>query len=132
MANPLTIRVPVADIRPVVATSLEGLGPEGKAASLLVELLLQAQGPALDDSIAWLTAQLRQQAAVLSNAQVSILMRLIAHLDERREEAELAANPERRAGIERVAGHFARKAQSGWAGYPLPEVPPSESDEDTI
>jgi hypothetical protein len=48
-------------------------------------------------------------------------MRLIAHLDERREELELAADPERRAGIARVAEHFARKAQLGWSNHPLPE-----------
>jgi hypothetical protein len=48
-------------------------------------------------------------------------MRLIAHLDEHREEAELAADPARRAGIERVGEHFARKAQSGFSPLPLPE-----------
>lgn len=71
------------------------------------------------------TQQLLSLPVGSDKALKSKLIRLIAHLDERREEAELAANPERRAGIERIGEHFARKAQSGWSRHPLPELPPN-------
>ncbi|MBO0356496.1 hypothetical protein J0X19_00935 [Hymenobacter sp. BT186] len=87
-------------------------------------VLLDCEPTTLKRMVAVLNQQLVALPATTPKSVFSTLMRLIAHLDERREEAELAANPERRAGIERVGEHFARKAQSGWSSQPLPELPP--------
>ena len=91
-------------------------------ADLLLELVLTQADPAvLSGLAAALNQELRALPLTLPKSVFSTLMRLIAHLDERREEIELAADPARRAGIERVAEHFAHKAQSGFSPLPLPE-----------
>ena len=97
-------------------------------ADLLFKLVLLEVDPTLlTQMVDLLNQELGRLPKDAPKSVFSALMRLIAHLDERREEAELAVNPERRAGIERVAGHFARKAQSGWSAHPLPEPPPTAS-----
>ena len=96
--------------------------PPLREADLLFELVVAQADPAvLVVIIAALNKELRTLPYTAPKSAFSALMRLIAHLDERREEAELAADPARRAGIERVAEHFARKAQSGFSPLPLPE-----------
>jgi hypothetical protein len=93
-----------------------------QAADLLFEAVVSQDDPALLSSIiAALNKELRALPLTAPKSAFSALMRLIMALDERREEAELAADPARRAGIERVGEHFARKAQSGFSALPLPE-----------
>ena len=76
-----------------------------------VHLLCNAPQPAVDltQAIALLSQLLHERASRMTNKQVSQVMRCIADLDERREEAELAANPARRAGIERAAQRLAQR-----------------------
>lgn len=64
----------------------------------------------LDQVIKLLSQRLHERAAYMTNKDISRLMRCIADLDERREEAELAANPARRAGIKRLGEQLAYKA----------------------
>ncbi len=91
-------------------------------ADLLLEMVVAQDDPALLNAIiSALNKELRALPLTAPNSVFSAIMRLIAHLDRRREDAELAADPARRAGIERVAAHFARKAQSGFSPLPLPE-----------
>lgn len=90
-------------------------------AAVLFDVLTQVEGPALDKLLALLNDTLRQLPANAPKTHYSVLMRMIMDLTRRKEEAELAADPARRAGIERVAEHFARKAQSGFSPLPLPE-----------
>lgn len=93
-----------------------------QAADLLFEAVVTQDDPALLHSIiAALNKELRALPLTAPKSAFSALMRLIMALDRRREDAELAANPARRAGIERVGEHFARKAQSGFSPLPLPE-----------
>lgn len=112
---------------PVSALVLEpAVMPATKAAqdatAVVAELLTQATGPLLDQYKQVFTQQLLALPVGTHKALKSKLIRLIAHLDERREEAELAADPARRAGIERVGEHFARKAQSGFSAGELPRL----------
>ena len=87
-------------------------------------VLTQADPLVLDRLITELTEGLHALPADTPKEVAATVIRLIAHLDEQREAAELAANPARRAGIERVGAHFARKAQSGFAGSPAPNEKP--------
>lgn len=91
-----------------------------QTALALAEAFATVQGAELDHTLGLLNALLSSRP-IWPAAQHAALMRLIAHLQRRKEEAELAADPARRAGIERVAEHFARKAQSGFSPLPLPE-----------
>lgn len=118
-----TVRIPVAAIALDKTMRPTARWVQDEATLAVANLLLQASGTLLDEFIALLTRQLHALPHESPKAHKSTIMRLIAHLDERREETELAANPERRAGIERVGEHFARKAQSGWSRHPLPEPP---------
>ena len=102
------LRIPVSSlsvVRPVTHAS-----EWQTALTLPADVLAQFDEPLLTHLIDTLTHQLHQQAATFSNEQVSSRMRLIARLDEQREEAELAANPARRAGLERAATRFASKS----------------------
>lgn len=90
-------------------------------AGVLLDVLMQAEGTVLDAWLSLLNATLQQLPANAPKAHYAALVRLITSLTRRREEAELAADPARRAGIERVGEHFARKAQSGFSPYGLPE-----------
>jgi hypothetical protein len=90
-------------------------------ATVLFNVLTQAEGPALDTLLTLLNDALRQLPDDAPKIHYAALMRLITKLTRRKEEAELAADPARRAGIERVGEHFARKAQSGFSALPLPE-----------
>ncbi|AMR27790.1 hypothetical protein A0257_12265 [Hymenobacter psoromatis] len=81
--------------------------PAWPGLQLLADMLTTAETPMLTPLIDLLTARLHQQAATLSNEQVSAIMRLIGRLDEQREEAELVANPDRRAGLDRLSKHQA-------------------------
>lgn len=103
----LTVRIPVSALS-VVRPATRATARE-KDISVLADVLAHAGEPVLSHLIELLTAQLHQQAASLSNEEVSARMRLIARLDEQREEAELAANPARQAGIERAAKTFASR-----------------------
>lgn len=91
-----------------------------QTALALAEAFATVQGSELDHAISLLNALLSSRP-FWPATQHAALMRLIMTLTRRREDAELAANPARRAGIERVAEHFARKAQSGFSPLPLPE-----------
>ena len=73
-----------------------------------LDALAGAANPLPDQLIATLTTYLHQQAASLSNEQVSSLMGLIRRLDEQREAAELAASPERQAGLLRIRSRLAQ------------------------
>jgi len=91
-------------------------------ADLLLEMVVAQDDPTLLNAIiAALNKELRALPLTAPNSAFSALMRLITKLTRRKEEAELAADPARRAGIERVGEHFARKAQSGFSPLPLPE-----------
>ena len=91
-------------------------------ADLLLEMVLtQDDRTLLNASIAALNKELRALPLTAPNSAFSALMRLIRHLQRRQEEAELTAAPARRAGMERVAARFARKAQSGFSPLPRPE-----------
>ncbi len=90
-------------------------------AAVLFDVLTKVEGPALDKLLALLSDALRQLPANAPKTHHAVLMRMIIDLTRRREDAELAADPARRAGIEQVAAHFARKAQSGFSPLPLPE-----------
>ncbi len=93
-----------------------------READLLLEMVVAQDDPTLLNAIiAALNEELRALPLTAPNSAFSAIMRLIMHLDRRREDAELAADPARRAGIGRVGGHFARKAQSGFSPLPLPE-----------
>jgi hypothetical protein len=102
-----TVRIPVSALRPADVRLPQPVEVNPDAA--LAVLLMQASGTMLNQLIDLLTAQLHQQAATLSNEQTSAFIRLIAQLNERREQAELAANPARRAGLERASQSFASK-----------------------
>ena len=94
-------------------------------ADILWKLVLtQADPLVLDRLITELTEGLYALPVDTPKEAAATVIRLIAHLDEQREAAELAANPARRAGIERVGAHFARKAQSGFSNSPLPDEKP--------
>lgn len=109
-----TLRIPVSALR------LGGHpSPWSQLTPLLRDWFSAAEGPVLTQLITQLTTELHEQAKSMSNQDVSAVIQLITELDERREEAELAANPARRAGIERVGERFARKAQSGFSPHPL-------------
>lgn len=103
------LRIPVSALS--VARPVADVAEGQKALSLPADVLAQFDEPLLTHLIDSLTYQLHQQAATLSNEQVSTRMRLISRLDEQREEAELAANPARRAGIERAAQTFASRTK---------------------
>lgn len=100
-----TVRIPVSALS-VVHPAPRATAWE-KDASVLAEVLATAGEPVLRHLMELLTAQLHQQAASLSNEEVSVMMRLIARLDEQREEAELAASPARRAGLARLKERLA-------------------------
>jgi len=91
-------------------------------ADLLGKMMLMQDDPVmLGILIATLNKELRALPLTAPKKAFSVLMRLITTLTRRKEEAELAADPARRAGIERVGEHFAHKAQSGFSPLPLPE-----------
>ena len=73
------------------------------------------EGPALATAIDLLRSLLLNRPHWPA-AQHVALARLIAYLDERREAAELAADPARRAALEQAGRQLGRKAQSGFAG----------------
>lgn len=102
-----TVRIPISALRPAAA----GLPQPAEVSSdaALAALLMQASDTMLTQLIDLLTAQLHQQAATLSNEQTSAFIRLIAQFNERREQAELVANPARHAGLARASQSFARK-----------------------
>jgi hypothetical protein len=102
-----TVRIPVSALRPAAARPLQSAEVSSDAA--LAALLMQASDTMLNQLIDLLTAQLHQQAAMLSNEQTSAFICLIAQLNERREQAELVANPARRAGLGRASQSFAHK-----------------------
>lgn len=102
-----TVRIPVSALHPTAPR--QSAPTEVSPDAALAALLLQAGETMLPQFIDLLTAQLHQQAASLSNEQLSTFIRLIAQLNERREQAELVANPARRAGIRRASQRFARK-----------------------
>lgn len=102
-----TVRIPVSALRPATARPLQPAEVNPDAA--LAALLMQASDTMLTQLIDLLTAQLHQQAATLSNEQTSAFIRLIAQFNERREQAELVANPARHAGLGRASQSFARK-----------------------
>ena len=101
-----TVRIPVSALRPAATRP-----PQSTEVSpdTLIALFMQASDTMLDELIDLLTAQLHQQAATLSNEQASTFIRLIAQLNERREQTELVANPARRAGLGRASQSFASK-----------------------
>ena len=103
-----TVRIPVSTLRPAAlrSTQLVEASPDAVLAALL---LMQASDTMLDQLIDLLAAQLHQQAATLSNEQTSAFIRLLAQFNERREQAELVANPARRAGLGRASQSFACK-----------------------
>ena len=102
-----TVRIPVSALRP--AATRRSSPPEVSPDAALAALLMQAGDTLLPQLIDLLTAQLHQQAATLSNEQASAFIRLIAQLNERREQAELVTNPARLAGLGRASQSFARK-----------------------
>ena len=102
-----TVRIPISALRP--AATRQPQPTEVSSDAALAALLMQASGTMLDQLINLLTTQLHQQASTLSNEQASAFIRLIAQLTERREQAELVANPARRAGLGRASQTFARK-----------------------
>ena len=71
----------------------------------------QPDAELLTQGITLLSHLLHEHASRMTDKQVSQVMRYIADLDERREEAELAANPARRAGIERAAQRLAQRTE---------------------
>jgi|GEM_PF-3869991 len=77
--------------------------------ALLHKVFGGAEPPVLAQLVAQLSTTLRDEAASLSNQDVSAIMRFIADADERREEAELVTNPARRAGIERAGQRIAAR-----------------------
>lgn len=97
----LTVSVPVASIRFASCESPLSLGLGAETAQMLGELLTQADGPLLTQTIALLTAWLREQTPHWSKTQRAAIIQLISTLDERREEAALAAKPTRRVGGQR-------------------------------
>lgn len=115
-----TVRLPVSALTPVRQAAISAKSDEAEMALVLANWLVQTEGPLLEKLIKLFAAELQQPPTTLSNERASYLIRLIAYLDERREQAELAADPARRAGIERIGEHFARKAQSGFSPHPLP------------
>lgn len=116
-----TVRPPVAAFTHIHRSCTVSKWDDAGLASAVLEVLAQADAPVLEKFIALFSAELQAHSATISNERASLLIRLIASLDERREEMELAENPARRAGIARVGEHFARKAQSGFSPHPLPE-----------
>lgn len=104
-----TVRIPVSALTVVRPTS--GATAWEKDVFVLADVLAHAGEPVLSHLIELLTTQVHQRAASLANEQVSAMMRLIARLDEQREEAELAANPARRAGLARLKERLAGESQ---------------------
>lgn len=98
-----SVRIPVAALRPVHISP----AADGQA---LLDLVDSADDVLLSQLITLFSQRLQQRAAALSNEQVSQHLRFIAQLQERREVAELAANPARRAGVGRAAQTYASKA----------------------
>jgi hypothetical protein len=82
----LTIPMPIKALRyaQYALPSSLSVGPE--AAQTLTELLMSAEGPALDRFIALLTTRYQEEASHLSRFQKSAIIRFIAELGERREE----------------------------------------------
>ena len=96
---------------------------EWAAAIWAFELASQSEGPLREHLLQVLNDLLYHKPA-LPKAQWLEVVHLIDKLQHQQEAAELAANPARRAGIERVGAHFARKAQSGFFNSPLPDEKP--------
>ncbi|RZJ93764.1 MAG: hypothetical protein EOO60_04560 [Hymenobacter sp.] len=71
----------------------------------------QQDADLLPQTIMLLSQWLHKHASHMTDKQVSQVMRYIADLDERKEEAELAANPARRAGIEQAAQRLAQRTE---------------------
>lgn len=120
----LTLHIPVSSLTLACRAPLSSEGTTVEAVLALTSVLTTVQGPALERIAALLTQLLHDLPADAPKTQKSALMRLIAQLDERREEAELAANPARRAGIERIGEHFARKANWSFTGKDWVNTPP--------
>ena len=109
MAAPTTTgRLSIADFKPTRRVN----SLEAWATAELLHQADAAEGPALDQLIAWLTTSLRQRVAHSPDAQVSEVFRLIAYFHERREVSELAADPARQAGVKRAAKTFAHKLRA--------------------
>ena len=96
--------------RPADGSLLDLLADALAGAASPLDALAGTTNPLPDQLIAALTAYLHRQAAARSNEQVSALMRLIRRLDEQREAAELAASPERQAGLLRIRSRWAHQA----------------------
>ena len=97
-----SVRIPIAALR---------AAPQRPTADgqVLLALLEASSGAALGPFIDLLNGELRQRGATLPSGQVSQYLRLIAHLQERLEAAELTADPQRQEGVKRAAKTFAGK-----------------------
>lgn len=94
---------------------------EWTAAGALLEYAAQQPGPVREHLLEALNLLLRSaEAQALPKPVLLEIIHLVDFLDERREEADLAANPARRAGVERAAVRFAPKAQASISPLPLP------------
>ncbi|MCI1189227.1 hypothetical protein MON38_17520 [Hymenobacter sp. DH14] len=94
----------------------DGLGAAPKSEKYLLESILSSSctaqpvsGLALAEEVTLLSHLLHMHAAHMTDAQVSQMMSYISQRDKCREEAELAANPARQAGIERASQRLAER-----------------------